>query len=177
MSDNLTALRYALKNIIMKKYNIKEVLEKEMWVKCNSPEEAKKFIGAFSDKIVIGDCIFYRKFEEGVIAKDYISKSFFINFSQIDFNERKVIGKKAPFDISTSVPISKGDVLYPHEDGYIGKPGSWIPKELCDNFEDVYEEVKIINWFHTVETSQIILKGKLTQEIVDRIKIVLNQCL
>lgn len=94
--------------------------------------------------------------------------------------QRKIIGYKAPFDLFDG-EIKKGTIyekrgsfqMYhpPHELDRNMSCG--IPDEIVETWEPVYEEEKLeIRSYHNFgeKKSALYFKGKLTQEIIDKIK-------
>lgn len=91
-------------------------------------------------------------------------------------NGRKIVGYKAPFDMYGK-DIEKGELFTlsdNRKNQYRTINGYCMPKELVETWEVVYEEEKleVKSWGNVVcgNTSNIVFKGKLTQEKVDKIK-------
>lgn len=92
--------------------------------------------------------------------------------------QRKIIGYKIPFAIELW-DINKGDLFTYQEtrkntaiyETY--NSNATFPKQIVETWEPVYEEEKleIIEWdyYKDMRASQIIFKGKITQEIIDKI--------
>lgn len=93
--------------------------------------------------------------------------------------KRKIIGYKAPFDMYRDKQIKKGDVFKKcHLDTYSCK-GYVFPDEIVEPWEPVYEaeKLEIVDWKKEDNYTHawIMFKGKLTQEIIDKIKEVINE--
>ena len=57
--------------------------------------------------------------------------------------DKKIIGYKAPYYIGTPNPIQKGDVLKPYMGGYTLSVCNWLPKEIVEKWEPVYESIEL----------------------------------
>ena len=57
--------------------------------------------------------------------------------------DKEIIGYKAPYYIGTPNPIQKGDVLKPYMGGYTLSVCNWLPKEIVETWEPVYESIEL----------------------------------
>jgi hypothetical protein len=147
----------------MKKYTIKQLKDKEIWVKCTG-EDAKKFITSTIDADLAWRCKYYRfeKRESGKLIYNFsdTEPEMYIEFSQVDFEERKIIGYKTPMAFYGG-KIPKGSFI--SIDNILNLDGDYwfkntditmvLPIELIENiFEPVYEEEKLmLGEFEVVE--------------------------
>lgn len=114
----------------------------------------------------------------------FINKPEIITLEQwnecVNGEQRKIIRYKAPFDLFGGA--IKKDTIYVAISSFEYKPVEFscyvynLPAEIVEKWEPVYEEkLEICRWFNESITSQINFKGRLTQEIVDKIKEVINE--
>lgn len=100
------------------------------------------------------------------------------------FEQPKIEKYKAPYDLNFG-SVKKGDIvtrgdfdnrgamyLYLTEDGVFKFPPEWVEREWIPVYE--VEKLEITDYYNYEDnTSTILIKGKLSQEIVDKIKKVL----
>lgn len=92
--------------------------------------------------------------------------------------QRKIIGYKAPFDMYQG-KVKNGDLfsITSNPNYYTSNNASdkWLPKEIVEKWDVAYEEEKleIVEWGNLNKYNYGYIyfdKGKLTQEILDKIK-------